>query len=71
MTKPDDYKHIEEWGRMMGSFHDYIWGQRQQAAQDGAPVDVVYRDSYGKWVRFADVTNQQTLDYFARHGFIK
>jgi hypothetical protein len=55
MPKPEDYKHIRAWGRMMLSYEYYIVQEQEQAAKDNAPIDAIYkRDT---WRRFADVEN--------------
>lgn len=57
--KPQDYKHIAAWGRMMGSYAYFIKDQQNQAAEDNAPVDAIYKRG-DIWHRFADVTNWET-----------
>lgn len=69
--KPSEYKCIRMWGQMMSSYPYFIESEQAAAARDNAPVDAVYRGRDGKWVRFADVTNQNTIDYFAERGFIQ
>lgn len=49
---PSDYKHIAAWGSIMGSRPYYIANEQRQAAQEGAPLDAVFRDGQTKeWVR--------------------
>jgi hypothetical protein len=60
--KPYQYKHIRAWGRMMRSHEYYITGQQEQACNDGAPIDAVYREQDGNWCSFANVTEQSTID---------
>ena len=67
MTKSSDYKHIALWGTMMGSFPEYISGQQDEAAEDNAPLDAIYKRE-GKWEVFSEVTNADTLEYFAQRG---
>jgi hypothetical protein len=78
MANPKEYKHIAAWGQMMGSYPYYIKDQQEDAAQNNAPLDAIYR-SCGReggiaehkgehtakcWARFAEVTNPQTTWYF-------
>jgi hypothetical protein len=53
-----DYVYIRAWGRYMLSNALYIQDQIEQAAEDGAPADAVYRREGGEgggWVRFEEL----------------
>lgn len=51
----DDYKHIEAWGRLLGSYRYFISEEQARAAKEGAPIDAVFKDNDG-WVSFSKVT---------------
>jgi hypothetical protein len=55
-----DYLAIALWGQMMQSFGYYIDAQQESAAEDGAPVDALFKRD-GKWICVSD------LD--AKHSF--
>lgn len=42
MKKTSDYKHIEAWGKMMGSFDSFIKGEQEKAVRENAPLNTVY-----------------------------
>lgn len=54
-----DYVYIRAWGKMLGSHDYYIQNQVEQAREDKAPQDVIYKRDKD-WVRFKDVKNLQT-----------
>ena len=59
--KPEEYRHIAAWGRLLGSFVYYVEGQQRQAAEEGAPLDAIYRDhATREWRTMRDVTNDRT-----------
>lgn len=49
-----DYLAIALWGQMLRSFAYYIDAQQESAAEDGAPVDALYRRD-GKWFCVSDL----------------
>ncbi len=62
------YRHIEAWGRMLGSMDYYIRDQQTIAAREGAPLDAVYKgggdwETDRKWVTIKDchVRTQQEI----------
>ena len=62
--KPNQYKHIWVWGRMMSSDGAYIHDQQVMASEDNAPLDAIYKNQEGRWVSFSEVTDPQTQHYF-------
>lgn len=42
------YPYIRAWGIDMGSFDYYIKDRSAEAAEDGAPDDVIYRQDFDK-----------------------
>jgi hypothetical protein len=54
-----DYLYIRAWGKMLGSHEYYIKNQVEQAREDKAPQDVIYKRDKD-WVRFSEVRNVQT-----------
>jgi len=54
-----DYLYIRAWGSMLGSHEYYIKNQVEQAREDKAPQDVIYKRDKD-WVRFSEVKNVQT-----------
>ena len=61
MPQPKEYRHIRAWGRMMGSFEYYIRNQQNEASDDNAPLDAVYKKGDG-WHVYSDVTNAATRE---------
>lgn len=55
--EPQSYRCIALWGRSMGSFPYYIADQQALAAADGAPIDAIYKNVAGRWVRLGEVEN--------------
>ena len=59
--RPEEYLAIMLWGQQMLSFMHYIQDQQELAAEDGAPVDAIYKkfgESTGpdnKWVCVSDL----------------
>lgn len=49
MNKPEDYKHIRAWGRMMQSYDYYIENKQKAAAAANAPLDACFERD-GAWV---------------------
>lgn len=58
-NSPKDYKHIRAWGQMMGSYPYYIKNQQQEAFEDNAPIDAVYKRG-DTWHCFSEVTSIDT-----------
>lgn len=52
---PSDYKLIVMWNPT--SYAYYIKAQQTLAAQDQAPLDSLYKNNEGKWVRLGDIAN--------------
>lgn len=50
-----DYPYIRAWGKYLGSFAYYINDQIDQANQDGAPEDAVYKNNENVWVTFGQL----------------
>ena len=49
------YKHLWVWDTMMGSYSYWVEGQQQQAMQDNAPIDAIFRKQDKTWVRASDL----------------
>jgi hypothetical protein len=67
MPKPSSYRHVAAWGQMMNSAGYYIKEKQEEAAQDDAPLDAIYKlhgedTKNGKlrWILFSEVTNPDT-----------
>lgn len=66
-----DYLYIRAWGRMLGSYADYVNAQLDTARKDKAPQDAIYKSEHG-WRRFTDVTSpftQRTMKNILRDSF--
>lgn len=59
------YRHLEAWGRMLGSMDYYIRDQQSLAATEKAPLHAVFRKDDGKWVTIEDC-RQETQAEIAR-----
>lgn len=55
MSKPSDYKHIDAWGRMMGSLEYYRIQEQERAALEEAPITACYHRQEGGWACFEDL----------------
>ena len=55
-VKPEQYLYIRAWGKMMRSDSAYVQRQQELAAEDGAPLDAVFRRENG-WARLEEVNN--------------
>jgi hypothetical protein len=53
MNKPDEYKAIVRWGKLLGSFPYYIKAEQEQAAKENAPLDAIFRRDDGTWALLA------------------
>ncbi len=53
---PGQYKHIAAWGDFQHSKGYFIRDEQERAAADRAPVDAIYKDGRGTWIRFADLS---------------
>jgi hypothetical protein len=60
MPSANDYPFIRAWGRLMGSYNYYIRDQVQQARDDHAPANAVYRREDGTWATTDDITPATT-----------
>jgi hypothetical protein len=49
------YLAIKLWGQNLGSYAYYITGEQEAAANMGAPLDAIYRDTENKWVCVSDL----------------
>lgn len=58
-NKPAEYKAIAVWHRRTGSFSSYIQRQQEDAADDGAPLDAIYKRESGEWARLSEVQNEE------------
>lgn len=59
MNHPKDYKHIRAWGKFMGSYEYYIQNQQNEAADDQAPLDAIYKRGE-KWTLYSEVESETT-----------
>jgi hypothetical protein len=55
-----DYPHIVAWGRMLGSYDDYIQDQVALARADNAPPTAIYKHQDESWATFDEVTSHTT-----------
>ena len=53
--KPTDYIHIMIWGKQLGSFAYYWLQQQEDAANDRAPLNAIYKEANGTWVTVDDI----------------
>ena len=63
MIRPDEYKYIRAWGRMMGSYDYYIKNAQRKASEEEAPTNAIYKgvDTEGeRWFTFEDITSKET-----------
>jgi hypothetical protein len=60
--KPEEYRAIAAWGQMMHSYQYYIDAQQEQASQDDAPLDAIYKRD--KWHTLREVENPETRAHF-------
>jgi hypothetical protein len=60
--KPNDYRYIRAWGQMMSSHEYYIKQQQELAAEEGAPLDAIFKDGSDVWHTFSQVTITTTID---------
>lgn len=59
-ARPEDYRHIEAWGRYLTSKAWFIRDEQERAVTDLAALDAIYRDCDGVWHRYSDVDNPVT-----------
>lgn len=57
MRTPNEYKHIKAWGVYMGSYRYYITCEQEEAAEDNAPVNAIYKHN-GRWKTVDDITDE-------------
>lgn len=56
MNKPSDYRAIRVWHASTGSF-SYYWKHLQElAAEEGAPLNAIYKTSGGTWITTNDLS---------------
>lgn len=58
MNSWKQYRVIRVWGHYLGSFDYYIQTEQRKAAEEDAPLDALYKDSGGPWVRKADLHDE-------------
>lgn len=58
MPEPREYRHIKAWGLMMHSFPYFIKNQQNEAADDDAPLNAIYKRD--RWITFDEVENEET-----------
>lgn len=61
MNKPQDYKYIWAWGKLLMSFDYYIEMEQQKAAEDKAPLTAVYKKD-DKWQTFEEIESVATKE---------
>ncbi|MEJ3741760.1 hypothetical protein WEI85_00460 [Actinomycetes bacterium KLBMP 9797] len=59
-NRADDYPCIRAYGRMVGSYTDYIDGQVELARAEGAPTNAIHRDRDGGWKTTDDIVSAET-----------
>jgi hypothetical protein len=64
--KPSEYLYILAWGKMLGSNSSYIKMLQEDAAEDNAPLDAIYKAD-GRWKTFDGVTNEETKSLIATY----
>ena len=57
-----DYTMVWAWGTLLHSERWYVAQQVEQAREDGAPQDAVYRRGNGTWATTDDVVNEDTRE---------
>jgi hypothetical protein len=66
-AQPKDYKHIDAWGRMLGSYSYYIVGEQTKAAEDNAPLDAIFYDDREKrWHTYEEINSPSTKEDMRR-----
>lgn len=66
MAKPEEYRHIAAWGKIMQSFAYYVRNEQRKAAAADAPIDAICRRGDGTWCTFNECrpeTQQEILRY--------
>lgn len=63
MNKPEDYKHIRAWGRLLQSFETFILLQQEQAVYDNAPINAIFKDHNDKWFTLDQVKDSEIKAY--------
>ena len=61
MTAQPDYPWIRAWCHMLGSYAYYTKRQGEQARQDHAPGNAIYKQQDGSWATTDDSTNPEAL----------
>lgn len=54
------YKYLMAWDRMMHSSPAWMGKMQIEAEEDNAPLDVIFKDTDGKWHRFCEIVSQET-----------
>jgi hypothetical protein len=60
--KMKNYLAIRLWGENMGSYGYYISTQIEQAREDDAPDDAIYKGRDGVWKRLSEIENTDLRD---------
>lgn len=60
---PKEYGHIRAWGLALQSFPYYIRHQQQQASDDYAPLNAIYRKDDGTWATADQIQRPDLKDY--------
>lgn len=58
--KPEEYHGIQAWGRQLGSFAHYRRVQQELAAEEGAPLDAIYKGVEGRWHTVDEIVSPDT-----------
>ena len=49
------YKHLWVWDTMMGSYRYYKDMMQEDAKLENAPLDAIYKNGKGEWVRASEL----------------
>lgn len=55
--QPERYESLSKWAKMLGSSDGAIRLKQERAAIADAPLDAIYQNEQGRWVRLGDVRN--------------
>jgi hypothetical protein len=69
--KASDYKLIDLWHKLSGSYPYYRAGLQERAARENAPADALYKAHEGNWVTLRDLSPDHQFRTTAKlHGLI-
>lgn len=54
------YHHLWAWDTMMASYPYWKEQNQRRARKEKAPIDAVYKNGKGEWVRFKDIESEDT-----------